>query len=278
MRAHPRTDHRELADLVVVHEAFEADLALVGGERLQRRRGILLGEREGDIGASGGGSRHVLHDHVDVRTRLGDDLEDLGCLAGHIRDADDGDLGLTEVGGDPRDDGFFHGDSLRSIGTGLARTQDVGALARAERRPGMNEDAVTAGIFDGADVEHLRTIGGELQHLFAGDDIKLSRHRHDARVGGEDPVHVAVDLADVGLEGRCERHSGRVGATAAEGRDVTGVSVEALEAGHDHDGALVESLAESNGSDIDDAGGAVRGIRDHAGLTSGERTRLETHR
>jgi hypothetical protein len=57
---------------------------LLGGERLERGRGIGLGQREGDVGATGGGGRHVLHDHVDVGAGLGDDLEDLGGLARHV--------------------------------------------------------------------------------------------------------------------------------------------------------------------------------------------------
>jgi hypothetical protein len=46
------------------------------------------------------------------------------------------------------------------------------------------------------------------------------RLRDDARVGGEDAVDVAVDLADVGVEGGGERDRRRVGAAAAERRDV----------------------------------------------------------
>ncbi len=42
---------------------------------------------------------------------------------------------------------------------------------------------------------------------------------------------------------------------ATERGDVAGVAVEALESGDDHDRPLVESLAQTHGSDIDDAGG-----------------------
>ena len=98
--------------------------------------------------------------------------------------------------------------------------------------------------------------------------VELLRLRHDAGIGGEDAVHVAVDLAHVGLERGGERDGGRVGAAAAERRDVAGVAVEALEAGDDDDRALVERFAQADRGDIDDPGGAVRGIRDHARLAS----------
>ena len=89
--------------------------------------------------------------------------------------------------------------------------------------------------------------------------VELLRLRHDARVGREDAVDVAVDLADVGVERGGERDGGRVGAAAAERRDVAGVAVEALEAGDDDDRALVERFAQADRRDVDDARGAVRG-------------------
>ncbi len=80
--AHTRTDDGELADLVVVDQILEAHLGLIPRQRLERCRGIRLGDGEGDVGAPGG--RDVLHDHVDVRAGLGHDLEDLGGLAGDV--------------------------------------------------------------------------------------------------------------------------------------------------------------------------------------------------
>ena len=137
---------------------------------------------------------------------------------------------------------------------------------------------MAACVLDRADVQDLGAVGRELEHLLARDVRQLLRFRHDARVGGEDAVDVAVDLADVGLERRREGDGGRVGSAAAERRDVAGVAVEALEAGDDDDRALVERFAQPNGRDVDDARGAVRGIRDHARLATGERARLEAHR
>jgi hypothetical protein len=80
--AHAGTHDRQLADLVVVYEALEADAGLLGGEGSQSRRGIRLGQSEGDVGAPGRRRGHVLDDHVDVGARLGDNREDLGRLPG----------------------------------------------------------------------------------------------------------------------------------------------------------------------------------------------------
>ena len=278
MRAHAGPDDRELSDLVVVHETLEADLVLIARERAQRAARIGLGQRERDVGATGGGRRHVLHDHVDVRAGLRDDLEDLCRLAGHVGDADDRDLGLTEVGRDPGDDGLFHVFSLWSVGDTHPLTEHVGSDARAERRASVNEDSVPARILDGPDVQHLGAVGRQFQHLFGGDGGELARARHDAGVGGEDAVDIAVDLAHVGVEGRRERDGGGVGAASPERGDVTRFAIEPLESGDDDDRALIERLAQANRGHIDDAGGAVMLGRDQAGLTAGERSRLETHR
>ena len=58
--------------------------------------------------------------------------------------------------------------------------------------------------------------------------------RHDTRVGGEDAVHVSVDLADIGTERHGKRHCGGIRTTAAERGGVT-LGVDALEAGNDGD-------------------------------------------
>ena len=68
---------------------------------------------------------------------------------------------------------------------------------------------------------------------------------HDPRVGGEDAVHVGVDLAHVGAERGGQRHRGGVRPAPPERRDVLGVLGHALEAGHDRDRAVVEGAAGS---------------------------------
>ena len=107
--------------------------------------------------------------------------------------------------------------------------------------------------------------------------------RHDARVGGEDAVDVGVDLADVGLQRGGQRDGGGVRAAAAQRGDVLAVLADALEAGDQHDQALVERRPQPAGGDVDDLGVAVGAGGDHAGLRAGERPglgaeRLDGHR
>ena len=271
MRPHAGADERDLADLVVVEQRFEADLAL---ESVQRRhRGLAVGvrQRERDVGEVRGGGRHVLHDHVEVDLRFRERVEDRRRLADLVRDPDDRDLGLAAVVGDPGDDRCFHADlTLNSVRV-VDAPRDNCALEGAERRPDVDRDVVAPGVLDRAQVEHLGAASSELQHLLVGDRVELARVRDDPRVGGEDAVDVGVDLADVGLERGRQRDRGGVGAAAAEGGDLLGLLADALEAGHDHDVALVDRAADPTGRDVEDLGLAVDVVGDHAGLRAGER-------
>src|SRR6516165_1945462 len=113
---HPSSDQGHLADPVVVEQALELDLRLHRAQRRQRR--LPLGAREGerDVGEPGGGRGDVLHDHVDVDASVRDRPEDLRRLAHHVGNSRDGDLGLTPVVRDARDDRLLHaGLLLRSM-------------------------------------------------------------------------------------------------------------------------------------------------------------------
>ena len=68
---------------------------------------------------------------------------------------------------------------------------------------------------------------------------------HDPRVGAEDAGDVGVDLADLGAERGGERDGGGVRAAAAERGHVERVLGDALEAGHEHDLAVVERRADA---------------------------------
>jgi hypothetical protein len=104
--------------------------------------------------------------------------------------------------------------------------------------------------------------------------VELARVRDDARIGGEDAVHVGVDLARVGAERGRERDGGRVGPAAPEGRDVV-LGRDALEARDEHDLVLVESFVDPGSPHLDDLRLAVNGVRDDACLGAGERDRLQ---
>src|ERR671912_613045 len=221
---HPGTDERELADLVVVLDRREAHVTL---DALERRHGggaVGLGQGEGDVGEAGLRRRHVLDDHVEVDLGQAHRLEDLGGHAGPVRNADDGDLGLAAVVRHSGDDRLFHEVSLRS---GLVG--DDRALLLGERRPDVDGDAEAAGVLDAAQVEHLRAARRELQHLLVADPVDLASARHDAGVGGEDPVHVGVDLADLREQHRGEGQGGGVRAPPPESRDLLCVLADAPE-------------------------------------------------
>ena len=101
---------------------------------------------------------------------------------------------------------------------------------------------------------------------------------HDARVGGEDAVDVGVDLADVGVQRGGQRDGGGVRPAAAQRGDVLAVLADALEAGDQHDQALVQRVPQPARGDVDDLGVAVGAGGDHAGLRPGERPGLRAQR
>ena len=134
----------------------------------------------------------------------------------------------------------------------------------------MDGHLEAARVLDAPQVEDLGAAGGHLEHLVVGDAVDLVRRGDDARVGGEDPVDVGVDLAHVGFEGRGQRDGGRVRPAAAEGGDLLGSLADALEAGDDHDVLLAERLGDAAGRDVDDLGLAVGGVGDDPGLAPRE--------
>ena len=106
---------------------------------------------------------------------------------------------------------------------------------------------------------------GQLEHLVVADPVDLARLGDDPRVGRVDAVDVGVDLAGVGPEHGGQGHGGRVGAAAAQRRDVV-VLVDPLEAGDDDDLALVERLDHPLGRDVADARLGVEAVGDDADL------------
>ena len=125
-------------------------------------------------------------------------------------------------------------------------------------------------------MEHLGAQAGQLQHLVEGDLLQLARPLHRAGVGSIYAVHIGVDLAQIGMEGRRQGHRRGVRAAPAQGGDVP-VLVDALEAGHQHDLVLVQLGLDALGLDALDAGVAVGGIGIHARLPAGEGDHLIAH-
>jgi len=121
----------------------------------------------------------------------------------------------------------------------------------------MQRYAVAARVFDAAQVQNLGAACRQVEHFFARDDIELAGAGQDARVGGEDPVDVGIDLAHVGAQGRRERRRGRVGAAATERGDVLGRLAHSLEPSHDGDMTGAERLGDPARGDVEDARIAV---------------------
>jgi hypothetical protein len=131
---------------------------------------------------------------------------------------------------------------------------------------------VVSGEFDGAQSKHPAPGCGDLEHLLERDAMQLAGRRHDARVGGEHPGDVGVDLAPVRPEGRCQCHRRRVGAASAERRDVASRG-NTLETRHHRHRARRQGLTDAFAPHLDDAGFGVEVVGDDAGLAAGERRR-----
>ena len=65
----------------------------------------------------------------------------------------------------------------------------------------MEPDVVVPGEFDRPECEDPATGGSHLLHLLVAHPVQPAGLGHDARVGGEDPGDVGVDLAGVRAEG-----------------------------------------------------------------------------
>src|SRR5690606_18908555 len=75
---------------------------------------------------------------------------------------------------------------------------------------------------------------GHLLHLVVGDLGKVLGGGHQARVRSVDAVHVAVDLGALGAEGGGHGEGRGVGASAAEGGDLTPVAHALVASDDDH--------------------------------------------
>ncbi len=90
-----------------------------------------------------------------------------------------------------------------------------------------------------------------------------------AGVGGVDPLHVGVDLAQVRPAGGGDGHGAGVRAAPPQGGDVV-VPVQALEPRHNDDVPFVQLVFDPLRLHPADAGVAVGGIGDKARLPPGE--------
>ena len=130
-----------------------------------------------------------------------------------------------------------------------------------ERAQDLDDDVVDPAELDGPDLHDLGALVGELEHLLVADDRQLAGLGDEPRIGGVDAADVGEDLAAVGPRRGGQGDGRRVAAAAAEGRDLlvrrADAGALALEAGHDHDLAAVDLLADAARLDAGDARPAV---------------------
>jgi hypothetical protein len=133
------------------------------------------------------------------------------------------------------------------------------------RRARVDGDAALLGELHCLRVQDLGAGFGQLLHLLVRQLEQAPRVRHHARVGGVDALHVAVDLAGLGIQRRRQGHRRRVGAAAAQRGDLLLVG-DALVPGHDDDLAALQLVLHPEGPHLHDARVGVGVVGDDAGL------------
>ena len=243
-----------LGDGVVDVDMVEAKRALVGLQNVLGAVHILLAHGEADV--LGVVAADGLKDDIHVHLLLRQQREDLKGDTGLVGQPHNGQTGHVLVAGHPADVHFFHG---------ICNLLDFGAGLAGEAGEDLQIDAVAFGHFHRAVVQDLGAQGGQLQHLVVSDLFQLEGAGHMAGIGGEHAVHIGVDLAQVGPQGGGQRHGGGIGAAPAQGGDVV-VLVQALEAGHDDDGLLIQLRQHALGVQPLDAGVSVDRVGAESGL------------
>ena len=87
---------------------------------------------------------------------------------------------------------------------GIAGEQGAGLIAPAGAHHQWH--AVVAGDLHSARMQHGRAQAGQLEHLVAGDRVHQLGIGHLARIGGEHPGHIGVDLTGIGPKGCSQGH------------------------------------------------------------------------
>ena len=123
--------------------------------------------------------------------------------------------------------------------------------------------------FDRAGMHDPSALCGEFQHLFIGDVVELASVPFNAGVRGEDAVDIGVDFGALGVNGGGQCHGGRVGSSAAQGREV-GVGAHALEARDNDHVVALEFLPDAGSVDAGDASAVEGVVGVDAGLGAGE--------
>ena len=108
-------------------------------------------------------------------------------------------------------------------------------------------------------MHHAGTQAGQFEHLVIAQLVQSLGTFHQSRIGRVDAIHVGVDLAACGTEHGGQGHGGGIAAATTERGNVL-VLVNPLEAGSDHDIAVIQQLFNTGCRNRDDAGLGVRAV------------------
>src|SRR5690606_11402282 len=262
MRTHAHANNRHLGDINIPNDFAGTHFLSDMLEHVERVLIVVAMNSEGEI--RGVIVRDVLHDHVHFYIRRADRTKNPERHAWGIRHTADRQLGLVTIESDAGNDGLFHG-VLFIKGNEGSRTL-FEAVQHAQRH------AIFTGKLDGTNLQYLGAEAGHFQHLFKGDLLQPLRLGHDARIGGVNAIHIGVDLAFVGLECRCQRDAGGIGATTSKGSDIARF-IYPLEAGNHHHTPGLEVLADVLRVDLHDARLGVGAVGENTYLAACIRNR-----
>ncbi len=167
-------------------------------------------------------------------------------------------------------------DGARADLLGRERLANDGLAARrigVVRRARVDDDAGASRPLDGLRADDLGAALGHLLEHLVGELGQVHGVGHRARVGRVHAVDVAVDLAALGAERGGEGDRGRVGAAAAERRDLAPVA-HPLVAGDDDHFAARKLVLDAMRPHLDDPRVEMAVVGEDPRLRSGERDRL----
>ena len=207
-----------------------------------------------------------LQDQIHVDVVPAEQVEHLERHAGVVLQPHQGDPCNADVLCHTGNIGFLHFCNLLDFRTGLA----LQAGQHFQVHPELFRQ------LHAAVVQYLRALAGQLQHFVIGDLVQLSGIGHQTRVRSVNAVHIRVDLAQLCVEGRRQRHGTGIGAAPAQGRHIP-LPVHSLEAGDQNDAVLVQLRADALGVDPLDAGVGMDAGRLDAHLPGGQGHTGQSH-
>ncbi len=193
----------------------------------------------------------VLDDHVHINGLLGQGRDDAVSNPGPVGDADYGYLGLIAVQGYSRYDSVLH--------LYFLLLHNPGTAVAPEGRLDQQGHPVFPGQLHGPNLQHLGSQAGHLQHLLVGDLLQMARLGADMGIGGVDPVHVGINLANIRPESGGQGYRRGIGAAPAQGGDIPRFR-HALEAGHYGDDSLAEGMLQLLPAHGEDPGLGMAGV------------------